>query len=92
VVQSGEVILSTAKWIKGVDTYLPETDRVVLTIESSEGGKPRAYDVAFDAISSRLTEVPGLRPVRYRTGDFPTNAELAPLVLNWSKKSDGVQN
>jgi hypothetical protein len=74
---------SLSVWTKGVRSYLPRTERVMLLILGGQkGAKPKAaVEVPFDAIEERLTVVPDLHPPRYdTTGDFPSESDLQSLA------------
>ncbi|MCL2824884.1 MAG: hypothetical protein FWD57_12925 [Polyangiaceae bacterium] len=78
--RTAEGVFSHASWTKGVETYLPEVDRVSLIVKE-DGAEPNALDVPFEAIRSRLTPVPGIRPIRYKTGEFPSDEEIQTMAL-----------
>jgi hypothetical protein len=70
---------SLSVWTKGVRSYLPRTERVMLLIMGDQkGAKPKAtVEVPFESIEGRLTAVPDLHPARFdTTGEFPSEAEL----------------
>ena len=64
---------SSTVWVKGVRTYMPRTERVILlTPGEGEGAKPKSVvDVAFEEVEERLTRVDGLHPERFETVEFP---------------------
>ena len=72
---------SFSVWTRGVRTYLPETEKVMLLITGDEGGKPKAVvEARFEAIRDRLTPVPDVHPARFETtGEFPSDDELRSL-------------
>lgn len=70
---------SLSVWTKGVRSYLPRTERVMLLIMGDQkGAKPKAaVEVPFEAIEGRLTAVTDLHPARFETtGEFPSDQEL----------------
>ena len=70
---------SLSVWTKGVRSYLPRTEKVILLVPGEgPGAKPKAsVEVPFEAIRDRLTPVPEHRPERFETtGEFPTDGEL----------------
>ncbi len=74
-----EEILSYAVWGDGVDTLLPEVDRVAL-IQTPE--KPLGF-VAWarivEVMGDDMTVVPDVYPKRYQVRFFPTPAQLEEL-------------
>jgi hypothetical protein len=73
---------SLSVWTRGVRSYLPRTERVVLLVlGEKKGDKPKVnVEVPFEAIVGRLTPVPDLHPARFETtGAFPTTEELLKL-------------
>jgi len=74
-----EEILSYAVWGDGVDTLLPEVDRVAL-IQTPE--KPLGF-VSWarvrEVMGAAITEVSDLYPKRYRVRSFPSPAELEEM-------------
>jgi hypothetical protein len=72
-------ILSYAVWGDGVDTLLPETDRVVLvrSREKPEGFVP--WSRVREVMGDDMVEVPDLYPKRFRVRLFPTDDQLAEM-------------
>ena len=77
--KESEEILSYAVWGAGVDTLLPETDRVVL-IRNPE--KPEGF-VSWarvrEVMGTEMKEIPDLYPKRYRVREFPTDNQLEEM-------------
>ncbi len=73
---------SLATWTRGVDTSLPEVDRLALVRPDAadEIGEVRVvgWEQAL-ALLAPLLERENLYPVRYRTRGFPSDAQLAQL-------------
>lgn len=72
-------ILSYSVWGEGVDTLLPETDRVVLikSRDKSEGFVP--WGRVLEVMGADIEEVPGLYPKRFRVREFPTAEQIAEM-------------
>ncbi len=77
--KDNEELLSYAVWGDGVDTLLPEVDRVALiqTPDQPLGFVPWARIV--DVMGTEMTEVPDLYPKRFRARSFPTESQLEDL-------------
>ncbi len=74
-----EEILSYSVWGSGVDTLLPETDRLVLirNPEKPEGFVP--WSTVREVMGTEMQEVPDLYPKRYRVRAFPTSDQLEEM-------------
>lgn len=71
---NGTSVRSVSVWTKGVRSYLPRTEKVMLIVP----GEP-SIEVPFDSVESRLIRVPGLHPARFETpAEFPSEDELRP--------------
>lgn len=72
-------ILSYAVWGDGVDTLLPEADRVVLikTPDRTEGFVP--WSRVREVMGESMVEVPDLYPKRFRVRTFPTDEQIAEM-------------
>lgn len=72
-------ILSYAVWGDGVDTLLPEVDRVVLikSQDKPEGFVPWAR--VREVMGTHMKEVPDLYPKRFRVREFPSESQLAEM-------------
>lgn len=71
-----------AVWTKGADTLLPKTDLVALLEMGSDGKsvfeRLTTWDSVFNECGALLEPVTGY-PVRYRTRDFPSEAQITRL-------------
>jgi uncharacterized protein YtpQ (UPF0354 family) len=79
---NGGLPRSLSVWTKGVLSYLPRTERVMLVVLGNQtGATPKAtVDVPFETIESRLTLAPDLHPARFQTtGTFPSDRDLRLL-------------
>ncbi len=79
---TGDAPHSLSVWTKGVRTYLPHTEKVMLFVPADqEGAKPKPMvEVFSEAIAGRLTAVADLYPPLFETtGEFPSDAELRSL-------------
>ena len=74
-----EEILSYAVWGAGVDTLLPETDRVALirNPHQPEGFVP--WSRVREVMGTEMKELPDLYPKRYRVRKFPTPDQLGDM-------------
>jgi uncharacterized protein YtpQ (UPF0354 family) len=71
---------STVAWTKTVDSLLPKATRITLVTLNEEGtAATSTIGVPWDAVADRLIEVPGVHPVRFRTGTFPEDHEIEQL-------------
>ena len=76
---SGEVE-SLGVWTRGIPTYLPRTQWIVLVVPLGKGTKvKRTIKLPFKAVEDRLRPLPYMHPARYETGTFPTDTELTAL-------------
>lgn len=83
-VQDGDAdaSFSLATWTRGVDTSLPEVDRLALVRPDATDEIGEVRVVAWTqavAMLAPLLERENLYPVRYRTRGFPSDAQLARL-------------
>jgi hypothetical protein len=73
---------SVSVWTKGVRSYLPRTERLVLLVMGpGKGAKLKtSVEVPFEAIENRLTQVHDLHPARFETtGEVPGEQELRAM-------------
>jgi uncharacterized protein YtpQ (UPF0354 family) len=77
---------SVSIWTKGVRSYLPRTEKVMLVVPSDDAGatKPKlSLEVPFEAVEAWLARVPGLHPARFETpAEFPGEEELRHALSN----------
>lgn len=73
------VVFSYCVWGKGVDTYLPKTQKVMFLEEGQEGLIGGDWDVVQSVVGHLMEPVEDLYPPRWRVRDYPTAAELEQL-------------
>jgi hypothetical protein len=77
---------SVSIWTKGVRSYLPRTEKVMLVVPSDDAGatKPKlSLEVPFEAVEAWLARVPGLHPAGFETpAEFPGEEELRHALSN----------
>jgi hypothetical protein len=74
-------VSSYTTWAEGVSSLLPEADEIILGYGSeNDRTHLRVPWGAFQELAGGcLTEVSGLNPRRYRTGDWPSEQTLSAL-------------
>lgn len=76
---------SLSVWTKGVRSYLPRTEKVMVVVPSDDAAaadaRPKlSLEVPFEAIEAWLSPVSGLHPARFETpAEFPPEEELRTL-------------
>ena len=75
-----EEILSYSVWGAGVDTLLPETDRVVLIRNPERPEGFVSWARVQEVMGPEMQEVPNLYPKRYRVRQFPTADQLEEMA------------
>ena len=74
-----EEILSYAVWGDGVDTLLPETDRVVLIRNPDKPEGFVHWSTVREVMGREMQDVPDLYPKRFRVRKFPTAEQLSEM-------------
>ncbi len=77
--KDSEEILSYAVWGEGVDTLLPEADRVVFmkAPDINEGFVP--WSRVREVMGSEMEEVPDLYPKRFRVREYPSPEQVEEM-------------
>lgn len=77
--KDSEEILSYAVWGEGVDTLLPEADRVVFmkAPDVNEGFVP--WSRVREVMGSEMEEVPDLYPKRFRVREYPSPEQIEEM-------------
>jgi uncharacterized protein YtpQ (UPF0354 family) len=71
---------STCVWSNGVDSLLPQTDEIILLIDSETKERIKAtWDVAQLVVGHRMEKQSDLFPERYRVRSFPSSDEISEL-------------
>jgi hypothetical protein len=76
--ESGEVI-SYCVWGKGVDAYLPKTQKVMFVEEGQQEVIAGEWETVQRVVGRLMEPVEDLYPPRWRVREFPTPAELKEL-------------
>ncbi|MBW3595847.1 MAG: DUF1444 family protein, partial [Planctomycetes bacterium] len=76
--ESGEV-MSYCVWSKGVDAYLPKTQKVMFVEEGQQELIGGDWDAVQRVVGRLMAPVEDLYPPRWRVRDFPSAAELEQL-------------
>jgi hypothetical protein len=73
-------LFTSCVWGRDVDSLLPETEKILLGLDSKTNDfVAAAWEKAFPTVSRHFERVPDLVPVRYRTKSFPTPEEIQTL-------------
>jgi hypothetical protein len=79
VEKEGGEVLSYCVWSKGVDAYLPKTQRVMFFEEGDERIVGGEWNDVQRVVGRLMTPVEDMYPPRWHVQDFPTPAELEQL-------------
>jgi hypothetical protein len=72
-------MFSAATWTAGVETLLPQADRIVLVRPESGETRIVPWQQIEPLVGSLLEEAAAMYPVRYRTRGFPDPAQFTSL-------------
>jgi hypothetical protein len=77
--KDSEEILSYAVWGEGVDTLLPEADRVVFMQAPDKNVGFVPWSRVREVMGAEMEEVPDLYPKRFRVREYPTPEQIEEM-------------